>query len=395
MTACKFLRFAFRMTRFLNLASFVDMKPPLQLGIVGAGAIAQRGLLPHFSQDDVQNRVQLAAICDPVPGRAEAAATQWNVPRAFLSLEELLEQGEVDVVSLCSPIGLHFEQGRAALNAGKHVHFNKTMTTTVAQADELIELAQTRGLKIVASPGEVLRPQYKAMRELLQSGAIGTLCWGICGASSGQYHTQDEAEFRAGDTVLSNVDPSWYYRKPGGGPLYDMVVYPLHVLTSVLGAAKRVTALSGLRLKEREFGGKMVAGEADDQTLMLLDFGEGVFVSVYGMAVGGVNQGWAPRLFGTKGEIAGLNLNGQPIDYPNKTGDDLRSQQAALPHVVGPHRDIDEAHVFEDVMQLVDWIRDDKPTPVTAQHARHVVDIIESAYRAAETGQTQTLSTSF
>ena len=54
-----------------------------------------------------------------------------------------------------------------------------------------------------------------------------------------------------------------------------------------------------------------------------------------------------------------------------------------------------EAHVFEDIMQLVDWVREDKPTPVTAEHARHVVDIIESAYRAAETGKTQELKTTF
>ena len=46
-------------------------------------------------------------------------------------------------------------------------------------------------------------------------------------------------------------------------------------------------------------------------------------------------------------------------------------------------------------MQLVDWVREGTPTIVTAEHARHVVDIIESAYRAAETGQTQTLRTTF
>ena len=46
-------------------------------------------------------------------------------------------------------------------------------------------------------------------------------------------------------------------------------------------------------------------------------------------------------------------------------------------------------------MQLVDWVRDDKASLVTAEHARHVVDIIESAYRSAETGQAQELTTTF
>jgi predicted dehydrogenase len=46
-------------------------------------------------------------------------------------------------------------------------------------------------------------------------------------------------------------------------------------------------------------------------------------------------------------------------------------------------------------MQLVDWVRENKPTPVTAERARHVVDIIESGFRAAETGKTQELRTTF
>ena len=46
-------------------------------------------------------------------------------------------------------------------------------------------------------------------------------------------------------------------------------------------------------------------------------------------------------------------------------------------------------------MQLVDWVRDGTPSIATAEHARHVIDIIESAYRAASTGQTQELRTTF
>lgn len=64
-----------------------------------------------------------------------------------------------------------------------------------------------------------------------------------------------------------------------------------------------------------------------------------------------------------------------------------------MPHVVGKHTEMPESHVFEDMMQLVDWVRDGTPSIVTAEHARHVIDIIESAYRAAQTGETQELRT--
>jgi predicted dehydrogenase len=374
------------------------MVEPLRLGVVGAGSIAVRGLLPHLSQADVQDRVRLSAVCDPVPGRAEAAAERFGVERAFQDYEALLADGDVDAITIASPIGLHYEQGRRALLAGKHIHFNKTMTTTVAEADELIALAHERGLRLVASPGEMLRPYNQEIRRLIAGGALGTLCWAACGAAFGAYHETEAV--RQGDDVLSNIDPSWYYRKPGGGPLYDMTVYALHGLTGILGPARRVTAMSGVRIPEREFRGQPVSCDADDNTLMLLDFGDSLFALVYGVAAGRVTEGFLGSYFGTQGTIAGLTLNGRPLDYPGRASiADAPNQGVArtwlLPHVTEAHRQIEEAHVFEDVMQLVDWVREGTPSVATAEHARHVIDIIESAYRSAETGQVQGLRTTF
>lgn len=373
------------------------MPDPVRIGVVGAGVIAIRGILPHLSQADVQDRVRLQAVVDPVPGRAEAAAQRFGVTRAYTDYAELLADPEVHAVTIASPIGLHAEQGRQALDAGKHIHFNKTMTTTVAEANELIDLAARKTLRIVASPGEMLRPHNQQVKQLIADGAIGALAWAACGTAPGRYH-QEEPE-RQGDGVLANVDPSWYFRKPGGGPLYDTTVYALHALTGILGPALRVTALSGVRITEREFRGQLMPTDADDSTLMLLDFGANLFVLVYGTPIGSLTRGFSGSYFGTGGSIIGLELNGQPFDYP---GRDRAAQhpdgvsagnQWLLPHVVGPHRDIMEQHVYEDVMQLVDWIRDGKPTIVTAEHARHVIDIIESAYRSAETGRVQDLTT--
>jgi predicted dehydrogenase len=343
--------------------------------------------------------VTIAALADPVIDRARDVAGRYRGARAFGSLEELLAQGDVDAVTIVSPIGLHFEHARAALLAGKHVHLNKTMTTTVAEADELIALAAAGGLRIVASPGEVLRPHLRRTRELIAEGEIGRLSWAICGAAFGRYH-EEEPE-RAG-VAGGAIDPSWYFRKPGGGPMYDMTVYALHGLTTVLGPAQRVTALSGVRVPERTFQERTVRTEADDNTVLLADFGDGLLAVVYGTAAGAPNREFAMAIYyGTQGTIDGLLLDGKPFDFERRA-DALASplggqdaQNLLLPHVVGPHRDIGEAHVFEDIMQLVDWVRDDRDSPVTAEHARHVIDIIESGYRAAETGTTQDLRTTF
>lgn len=373
------------------------MSDIVRIGVVGAGSIAVRGILPHLSQDDLKDRIRLAAVCDPVPGRAEAAAEKFGIDRAFTDYKDLLANGDVDLVSIASPIGLHYEQAKQALEAGKHIHVNKTMTTTVAEATDLIDTAKAKGLKIVASPGQVLRPHLRKVKELIADGALGDLVWAATGAAFGSYHENEAV--RQGDNVLANIDPSWYYRKPGGGPLYDMTVYALHSLTTVLGPAKRVTAMSGVRIKEREYRGKMVECDADDNTFMVLDFGNTLFSFVYGAAAGTVGEGFEGSYFGTKGTIVASKLNGELFDYP---GSDRVAEAASrgkriqvLPHVVGPHLEIGESHVYEDIMQLVDWVREGKPSPVTGEQARHVIDIIESAYRAAETGQTQNLTTIF
>ncbi|NOZ27098.1 MAG: Gfo/Idh/MocA family oxidoreductase, partial [Chloroflexi bacterium] len=211
------------------------MADPVRIGVVGAGSISIRGILPHLTQEDVQDRVRVTAICDPVPGRAQAAAERFGVPKAFERYEDLLAHGDVDAVTIASPIGVHYEQGKLAIEHGVHVHFNKTMTTTVDEADELIELARRRGVKLVASPGEMLRPLHQEIRRLVVSGALGALTWAVTGAAFGRYHEGESV--RHGDDVLSNINPAWYFRRPGGGPLYDMTVYGLHVLTGVLGPA--------------------------------------------------------------------------------------------------------------------------------------------------------------
>jgi predicted dehydrogenase len=369
----------------------------VRLGIIGAGTIALR-VLRHLVQPDVAERVSLTAICDPFADRARAAAEKFGIAHWFSSYQELLACDEVDALTIASPINFHFEQVRQALLASKHVHCNKTMATSVSEAKELTSLARERNLRLVPSPGEMLRPHNQYIKEVISRGDIGTLCWAVCGAAFGTYH-EDEKE-RQGNDPLSNIDPSWYFRKPGGGPLYDMTVYSLTALTGILGSVLRVTALSGTRIKEREFRGKSVKCDADDNTVMLLDFGENLFAFAYGTASGRITQGFSGNYFGTGGSIIGLTINGEPLDYP---GADLGRRAAdrnqnlgnewLLPHINELHRDLPEQHVFEDVMQLVDGVVEGKPSPVTPEHATHVIDIIESAYRASATGQTQVLST--
>jgi predicted dehydrogenase len=147
--------------------------------------------------------------------------------------------------------------------------------------------------------------------------------------------------------------------------------------------------MSANAVKEREFRGEMYPCDAEDNTLMVLDFGGGVFAFVYGTFTGLLNEGWGPTFYGTKGKIAGETHNGEPIVVEGAI-------HPLGPHVTGEHVGLGEEHVFEDMMQLVDWIHDDNVKPIaTAEHAAHVIEIIEAGLRSSDTGQVQELKTTF
>ena len=360
----------------------MTMGSTVGMGVVGAGAIGMRGALTHLTLEDVSDRVHVAAVCDPIPGRAKAASEKFRVPSSYETFEELLADDSVDAVTICSPIGLHYEQGMQAIEAAKHVHFNKTMTTTVQEANDIIEAAARRGVRIVASPGMLLYPHNRRIRKAVLDGEIGKPYWAVAGtAGVGDYHMNEE--FRTGEDILTDVDPSWYYRKPGGGPQYDVTVYCLHILTGILGPARRLTAFSGMLIPERNYHGKKIACDIDDTTMMLLDFGDSLFAVVYAAVKGSLTRAFQPTIFGATGSVVGTMVG------------DRETMIGRSPHVTGPHADLPEAHVFEDIMQLVDVVHDGGSTVATPEHARHVIDIIESGYRSAETGRAEDLITTF
>ncbi len=365
------------------------MAAEVKIGLVGCGSVSQRGLLPHLVQEDLRERCRLTAVCDNAPGRAQASAEKFGVPQAFEDYAEMLAHGDVDLVALATPIGLHFDQAMAAVRAGKHVHLNKAMTTTVREADRLIEAAGKAGVKICASPGQMLRPMHRVIKEMVEAGAIGRPYFAINGMSFAGHEYED---FRREGDVLTDVDPAWYY-KPGGGPLLDMGVYCLHTLTGILGPAKAVFAASGIGLPERTYKGRTIRVEMDDMSILTLDFGAMGFGVVYA-GFTWHSQAGQLRLHGSEGAIA---IAGGEVILDGRNADRFPARPAErLPDLVqGPHRDIPEAHVYADILHLVDCIREGRKPEVTAEHARHVIDIMEQSYASVRTGRRQEITTTF
>lgn len=380
----------------------------LRAGLIGCGSLSLIGILPQLALPDARERLELVAVADVNAVRARETAARFGVPDAYGDPADLIARDDIDLVLIITPIEYHYPLTMAALQAGKHVYVQKTMATTYTDAREMVETANSRGLTLVAAPGQMLAPAMQSMKKLVDSGALGNVYW-AWGSTGGWHHNEPT---RQGDGALGTVDPSWYYR-PAGGPLRDVTVYMLHSLTGVLGPAQRVTAMSGIRTPEQQWRGQAIPVEVDDNSLLLLDFGSATFALAGGHAsqMGPLVQWGAMGIYGSGGAIETLEIEplsghptrlaitgreGAPEDAGlQRTDDGSFIPSSWLPAVDAAHAGIPEPHVYSDIMHAVDCIEQGRKPLVSGEHGAHVVEIIEQGYLAAKTGQTQVLESRF
>jgi predicted dehydrogenase len=365
-------------------------------------------VLPHLTLADARERVELVAVCDTVEARAKEAAARFEVARVYTHPTELINQPDIELVLVITPIPYHFPNALAAIKAGKHVYVQKTMTTTLAEADELLAARDQAGVKLAAAPGYELFPTTGQMRQLVANGVLGRVCVAYT-YTMGFGHEYEP--IRSGKGALAEIDPSWYYR-PGAGPLPDVTVYSLQLATSILGPVRRVTALANKTAAERVWQGKTIPVEINDNNLVVMEFASGALTAAVGANCrGSARIPWGGLgLYGTAGVLEVTEVNhasGYPTHFEvqgGAWGDEVKSgrenreyavELSAQPYLQGKHLNIEEPHVYADIMDLVEAIQENRPPRATGEQARHVVEIIEKSLLAAQTGQTQQLTSTF
>jgi predicted dehydrogenase len=371
----------------------------LRAGLVGCGSVSQRGILPHLSQDDAREHLRLVAVVDAVAERAQQSAERFNVPAHFTDVEHMLAKTDLDVVLVATPIPHHFANAMAAIAAGKHVYVQKAMTTTLAEADALLTARDRAGVKLAAAPGFDLCSTTREMRRIVAEGTLGQIYVAYT-YTLGFGHEKET--IRGGQGALAAIDPGWYYR-PGAGPLPDVTIYALQLATSVLGPVRRVTALANKGTHERIWKGVAIPVEVEDNNVVLMEFASGALgVAVGANCVGGGRNPWGGlALYGASGrlEVTDVEMkSGYPVAFEATSALRNRTYSTTLdaqPYLCGAHLEIEEPHIYVDIMDLVESIRDNRAPRSTGEQARHVVEIIEAAHAAAHTGQARELTSSF
>ena len=141
-----------------------------KIALVGCGRISKN----HFEALRKVEGLTLTGVCDIVPERARAAAEQEGVT-GFTSYEEMLQRVECDVVSVCTPSGLHAAHGALAARAGKHVITEKPMAITLAQADDLVKACDDAGVFLFVVKQNRLNPPVQLLRRAIDKGRFGRI----------------------------------------------------------------------------------------------------------------------------------------------------------------------------------------------------------------------------
>lgn len=366
-----------------------DIQNPLRLGFLGAGTIATApyGFLPNMQ--NVSGPIDLVAIADPVLERAKSVAETYGFREVYSDLTEMLDSANIDVVVNLTPIFLHSETSRLIVERGKHLVSEKPLASTMEDADAIIEIAAANGVSIVCAPPDMLHAPYMEARRLLQEDTIGKVAFARVRSS----HAGP-----GGSPGGWPLDPTWFYQK-GSGPLLDMGVYGIHEITGLLGPAKRVSAFSGITEPTRvvrggPFKGTQIEVTADDNSLFMLDFGGATFAVVDGTF--NVHAAKSPKveIFGRRGA---MNVYGEnPLEVYRADalpGVDGWITPNRWPGLRDPHADSLHRAILVD--HLVECVREDRHPVLSAEHARHALEIMLAVETSARQGHVVELTTTF
>lgn len=119
--------------------------------------------------------VSVAWVCDRRPEALEKVRRRYPAQAVSGSYDEVLADPAVDAVVIATPISTHFDLAAAALRAGKHVFVEKPMTSSTADAEELVRLAGETGLTLMVGHTFVFSPPVRKLGELIHDGSLGDI----------------------------------------------------------------------------------------------------------------------------------------------------------------------------------------------------------------------------
>jgi predicted dehydrogenase len=262
------------------------------VGVIGIGM----GLTLAAVNRDPQSQLEVRGLCATQRDRLEAAAREYDVDFVTTDYRALLARPDIDVIGVFSPDHLHYEQARAALEAGKHVVCTKPMVTRVEDAAELVRLVDRTGLKFLVGQTMRFDPPFAAAKRMVEDGDLGQITWAEA------HYVHD----------LRHVLPHTPWRLTAPQDLmYGGVSHPVDLLRWFFGNVRTVYALG-------RKGRIMLDYPLLDNFLLTLQFEDGLIARVLG-AYGVVHPPMPMMGLGLYGDRGSLQA-----DFSDQQGGSVR-----------------------------------------------------------------------
>lgn len=330
---------------------------PYRFAIIGCGRIAQRHA-EHIAQQGI-----LQAVCDVIPERAIALADKYQaIP--YFSIEDLLKKEKPDVVSICTPNGLHVHHTILALNHGSHVLCEKPMAITVSDGKKMIDTANQAGKKIYVVKQNRYNPPVTAVKKLLEENKLGT----IVSFQLNCFWNRSPEYYKDNWRGTLNQD---------GGTLFTQFSHFIDLLYWFLGDIRKVV---GWRLNDLHKG----IIEFEDCGMALIEMKNGSIGTLhYSINSFEKNMEGSFTLLGEKGtvKIGGEYLN--ELDYfsvLNETKPVLLSGNSANNYGFYEGSMSNHGKVYENLIRA---LNDPGHIMLEATEALKTVEIIENIYGAS------------
>ena len=340
---------------------------PVKIGIIGCGNVLS-AYRAEIDKLRIKGLAEVVLACGRASQR-DIACAELGIQSFTTDEKDVIGSPDVDLVLILTSMPQHARLARAALEAGKHVLLEKPLATSLNDGIELVELARRSRGYLVCAPFVILSQTFQSISRHICNGDIGKPC---------------SARARYG--WAGPWWSEWFY-KPGGGCLFDLGIYCVTSLTGLLGPAKRVMAMTGVAMPEREINGRKIRVEAEDNAQVLLDFGD----CAYGVVTSGftLQQYRTPALevYGTTGTLQMLGDDWDPDGY------ELWQNSVGAWKVF---KETDPNWPWADGLRhLVECIRKGERPLVTPEHALHVLEIILKAQQSGREGRAMAVESTF
>lgn len=352
-------------------------KSKLRFGILGCGVIG-----PHHAAaiTALSDEAHLVAVADSEPERAQQLAQQYGVP-AYQSMQDLVARDDIDVLSICTPSGMHAEHAIAAMEAGKHVVVEKPVDITLPAVDKLIAVQRETGRKATVISQHRFDPASQVVHEAAHDGRFGRLTMGnalVRWWRSQAYY--DSGAWRG----------TW--AMDGGGVLMNQSIHSVDLLLWMMGPVAEVSAYTGLLAHERL--------EVEDTAVAVLRFASGALGIIEGTTA--AYPGLSARLE-ISGDRGSATIDDDRLAYFHSAADGEQADSYGS-RGEGNQADLvlpsEEAHTSagsnpgnlstrhrEQISDFIEAIHQEREPLVTLEEGRKAVAVILAIYESARTGR--------